>query len=283
MFLIYCFSYNVFGYDLSSNSFEVSPQKIQRDLNSIINMSYSRLNELEKYKEQNGGYVYVGDFGDNIHLYIYTKNDIYVDKLTILCKYNNDMAFEKLSKFEYYISNIIDLVDSTLTYTDVWKQLNFDDVYNIGTKYFQNNNINYIYYVNKNNISLTISPEDIELKNSNDNINLLINGNKINSDVSPQVISGIMMIPLRNVFQGLGADVEWNQGNKEIVIYRLDTVIRLKPEYENVFVNNDMIRIEAMPKIIDNNLMVPLSFVSQVIECDINYDNLTNTVIINNK
>ena len=43
-----------------------------------------------------------------------------------------------------------------------------------------------------------------------DNIAVLINGSEVKFDVAPTLINNRTMVPLRAIFEALGAAVEWN-------------------------------------------------------------------------
>lgn len=46
---------------------------------------------------------------------------------------------------------------------------------------------------------------------ASDTIRLFMNGNEIYTDVSPQIIDGRTMVPIRAVSEALGAEVNWNE------------------------------------------------------------------------
>lgn len=54
------------------------------------------------------------------------------------------------------------------------------------------------------------------------------NDSPLKFDVPPQNINGSLLIPLRAIFEALGASVDWNETNKEITAKNTDTVIRIR-------------------------------------------------------
>ncbi len=50
------------------------------------------------------------------------------------------------------------------------------------------------------------------------NIRLIVNGQKINPDVPPQIIDGRVMVPARFVAEPLGATVEWDGENNTVIV-----------------------------------------------------------------
>jgi len=65
-------------------------------------------------------------------------------------------------------------------------------------------------------------------------IKLTINGNQIQSDVSPQMIDGRVFVPVRLVSENLGAKVDWDAENNSVIINSRNNV------NSNVNINNDI-------------------------------------------
>jgi len=53
-------------------------------------------------------------------------------------------------------------------------------------------------------------------------IKLIVNGHGIMPDVSPQIINGRTMVPIRWVGEALGADVEWDEGSRTVFVNNLE-------------------------------------------------------------
>jgi len=49
-------------------------------------------------------------------------------------------------------------------------------------------------------------------------IKLIVNGKEVKTDVPPQIINGRTMVPVRFVAEALGADVEWDDANRAVVV-----------------------------------------------------------------
>lgn len=50
------------------------------------------------------------------------------------------------------------------------------------------------------------------------NINIIVDGKKVNTDVAPQIIDGRVMVPIRFIASALGANVAWNSQNRTVNI-----------------------------------------------------------------
>ena len=53
---------------------------------------------------------------------------------------------------------------------------------------------------------------------ANDSIQMIVNGNRIDADVPPEVKNGRMLVPIRWVAEALGAHVHWDEENRTVNI-----------------------------------------------------------------
>ena len=49
---------------------------------------------------------------------------------------------------------------------------------------------------------------------ANDEIKVLVDGNQLEFDVAPVIEDGRTLVPMRAIFEALGADVDWNESSK---------------------------------------------------------------------
>ena len=66
-----------------------------------------------------------------------------------------------------------------------------------------------------------------------DNIRLIINGVEIKPDVSPTIINGRVLVPIRAIGETLGANVHWDEANRTVVV--------LSRPLNNVFAKEEVI------------------------------------------
>ena len=56
-------------------------------------------------------------------------------------------------------------------------------------------------------------------------ISVYVNGKRLELDVPPQIIDGRTMVPMRAIFEELGASVYWNAEKKSIYAIKMDTEV----------------------------------------------------------
>jgi hypothetical protein len=96
----------------------------------------------------------------------------------------------------------------------------------------------------------------------------------------PQEIMGRIMVPLRGVFEKIGAYVEYNAATHLITAHYQNQSVEIKMGDKIANVNGAEIMMEVPACIIRGNALVPLRFLAESIGAQVNYDQPTNTVTI---
>ena len=119
---------------------------------------------------------------------------------------------------------------------------------------------------------------------NNDNITIKLNGEQIYfNDTQPQIVNGRTMIPLRGLFEKIGATVTWNNINKSVIIEddlnKLVFYVNSKQYIENKQIKT----LDVAPCIINERTLIPIRFLAEGLDFDISWDNTTKTVVLENK
>ena len=72
-------------------------------------------------------------------------------------------------------------------------------------------------------------------------ISLYVNGEKIHSEVPPQIINGTTLVPLRVIFEALGATVEWDNTTKTVSSTLGEEAIKLTIGDSSLYKNGNAI------------------------------------------
>lgn len=100
-------------------------------------------------------------------------------------------------------------------------------------------------------------------------VKVLVDGTPLESNSEPVFVSGKLMVPMRGIFEGLGAKVDYNNGNINAVLG--DTVINLTINQTACKINYKPDVIPVPPIIYNGSTLVPLRFVSQALQADVDY------------
>ena len=112
-------------------------------------------------------------------------------------------------------------------------------------------------------------------------IRVVLDGLQIRFDVPPQVISGRTMVPMRAVFEELGARVEWNPSTQTIIATTdSGDTLRLVIGSNTIYKNNIADVIDVPAQVINGRTMVPMRFIAQAMGLDVRWIESTRTVEI---
>ncbi|GAB6929846.1 hypothetical protein JCM10914A_38290 [Paenibacillus sp. JCM 10914] len=96
-------------------------------------------------------------------------------------------------------------------------------------------------------------------------ISILLDGVKLNSDVSPYILPKVYvtMVPTRVISEGLGAGVAWDQKAKTVTIRKDGADLKLTSGKSSAIVNGSPVALDASVQIKNGRVMVPLRFISE--------------------
>ena len=112
-------------------------------------------------------------------------------------------------------------------------------------------------------------------------IEVVINEEKVVFDVPPRILNGRTLIPIRSVFECLGAEVLWDESAKTVSILRGSKSIKLKAESNCVYVNENQVEIDIPVSIINGRAMVPVRFIAEELGFEVTWDGEKRVVFIN--
>lgn len=106
---------------------------------------------------------------------------------------------------------------------------------------------------------------------------------KLATDTPPTVVSGRMLVPVRPIFESLGATVIWNQDTRTATGTKDDTTVVIQIDSPTAYVNQKPTLLDIPAQIINGRTMVPARFVSEALNCDVTWDQESKTAAIANK
>lgn len=102
-----------------------------------------------------------------------------------------------------------------------------------------------------------------------------------NYDMPPIIIEGRTLVPLRSVFEKMGASVFWDGAERKVVITKDETTIIFEINSNNIIKNgSEEIEIDVPAKIINDYTMIPLRAVAQAFDCTVEWNANTRVVDI---
>lgn len=103
-------------------------------------------------------------------------------------------------------------------------------------------------------------------------ITLYINNEEVKTEIMPPVqIDGRVLVPGREVFEPLGAAVEWKSYERKIYVSYKDSLMILEPDNDQVWLDGKQIKLDVPAKIINEKIMVPLRFIGENLGFDVKW------------
>lgn len=114
-------------------------------------------------------------------------------------------------------------------------------------------------------------------------IEVLMDGEKIVFDTAPILEEGRTLVPFRKIFEILGYKVSWDGDERKVNATKKGKEIKLIIDNKDITVNDEKILSDVAPKIINSRTYVPIRIVSEYSDCDVLWDEKTKTVLIYSK
>ena len=113
-----------------------------------------------------------------------------------------------------------------------------------------------------------------------DEISVLLDGEKLSFERPPVIIDGRTLVPLRAIFEAMGADVEWDEDTETITSKKGSTEITMLLGSGKMEKNQTNIYLDVPSRIIDDYTMVPARAVAEGMGAKVDWNNDTRTVYI---
>jgi hypothetical protein len=107
---------------------------------------------------------------------------------------------------------------------------------------------------------------------------VMVNGQSISLSQPATERGGRVFVPLRNIFESLGAGVAYDNGT--INATSGDKTVQVKIGSNQAIVNGQQTFLDAAPYIVGATTMVPLRFVSEALGAEVDYDSTTGAINI---
>lgn len=134
----------------------------------------------------------------------------------------------------------------------------------------------------------------IKVKGARKNVataNVVVNGYNLQSRYAPYVDGNRTFVPIRELTELMGADVQWDQGTKSVRIRLRNQDVKLKINSSVVYVNNKKMQMDkqSTPRLTqyvrqngDYKTMVPLRFLSENLGFNVQWNNAARQASVSN-
>ena len=105
-----------------------------------------------------------------------------------------------------------------------------------------------------------------------DDITVKVSGEHVRFDQEPIVYNSRTMVPMRKIFEALGADVTWNEDTKTASGKRGDRTVKITIGSKKMYVNKKLIEIDTPAMLVGGRTLVPVRAISEGLGCDVDWD-----------
>jgi len=110
-------------------------------------------------------------------------------------------------------------------------------------------------------------------------VTVIVNGNTMTFDQPPEIETGRVFVPLRGIFEQLGASVVYQNGTINATSH--GRTVSLQIGSTSATVDGQTQTLDAPAFITGSRTLVPLRFVAQALGASVDWNNNTSTVTIN--
>lgn len=117
-------------------------------------------------------------------------------------------------------------------------------------------------------------------------VTVTLDGQEIEFDVPAQVINDRTMVPMRKIFEALGASVDWVEAEQGIVAIKDSKLIAMKIDSPVLVIadvstgEQNRIELDVPPMILDSRTLVPVRAISESLGIKVDWAAETQTVVL---
>ena len=109
-------------------------------------------------------------------------------------------------------------------------------------------------------------------------VRVYLDREQLSFDVPAQIINNRTMVPLRGIFEKLGATVDWNGETKTVVSNRNDVTIQLTIGSPVMYVNGTAITLDTPACVVNKRTLVPVRAISEAFKIEVEWNGTTRCV-----
>ncbi|MBO5007609.1 MAG: copper amine oxidase N-terminal domain-containing protein [Clostridia bacterium] len=113
-------------------------------------------------------------------------------------------------------------------------------------------------------------------------ITVILNGKQLEFDVEPMLINSRTMVPIRVIFEALGAKVDWDGTTQTAIGVTKSTTIKITIGKDYLLKNDNIVVLDSPAVVISGRTLVPVRAIAESLDCAVNWYGETQVVEILN-
>src|SRR3990170_3282714 len=111
-------------------------------------------------------------------------------------------------------------------------------------------------------------------------VRVFVDGDQVLFDQPPITQGGRVLVPLRGIFEKMGAVVEWNAATRTVRAARGTTLVELQIGSRIARVDGRAVTLDVPPMVVGGRTLVPLRFISESLGAAVDYRAESRTMLI---
>lgn len=266
----------VSGYNQSGGQMSVTPHEVQSNLSE----SLQYLGIPTPVVSGESDTTSTAKLGDTITLFASgtaSSTNIIATKFDLS---NSSKAFDESQYFGAVCGSIMKLTNENISSSVANSALKIEN-YTVDSSldslrtYFYGN-VLYTYEVNENYVRFTAIPH----QDTANTIDLVVNDEALTLDVTPNIINDRTLVPVRGIFEHLGAQVEWESETSTAVMQSDTAEIRVTIGSDKAYVNGEEYTLDVPAQLVESRTLVPVRFIAEALGALVGWNSDTQTVVI---
>lgn len=114
-----------------------------------------------------------------------------------------------------------------------------------------------------------------------EDIQVVLDGQQLTFDVPPQIMQGRTMVPIRAIFEALGAEVEWDAQTRTVTATIDDYTVQCTIDQKTMTVCGEQVQMDVAPVIVSGRTLMPARFAAEAFGCEVLWYGSARTAVIN--
>ena len=119
------------------------------------------------------------------------------------------------------------------------------------------------------------------------NPSVYLDGIKLSFDVEPFIENDRTLVPMRGIFEAMGATVAWEESTKTVLATRIvdevEKLVVLQIGNTKAFIDENPTELDVAAKIVSDRTFVPVRFIGESLGVDVDWNEDERAVIITTK
>ncbi|MCL2356266.1 MAG: copper amine oxidase N-terminal domain-containing protein [Defluviitaleaceae bacterium] len=120
-----------------------------------------------------------------------------------------------------------------------------------------------------------------EVISAEQSVSVSVNGSVLAFDQPAIIADGRTLVPLRAIFEELGANVDWDTSTQVVTAVKDDVTVTIQIGNDILVRNGEQITLDVPPQIVGGRALVPLRAIAESFGVEVDWEEITRTAAIN--